>query len=138
MSIFECFTEEAIIQMDKNISEFNYSYMCNSKWKKVFLAILKNKNIINDCLIVDCTNGTINKILLEKISDTPEKYVHHDYISQEITQGEYPTPYKYIEYIEFSKKYNQDVVQIKNILSKIGLFEWEENNITLKLIGYRK
>ncbi len=146
MSIFKYFLEKEIIKMDKNISKYNYSYMCNSKWEKIFLEILKNRNIITDCLIVDHTNGTVNRILWDKVLDTSKKYIHHDYISEEITQGEYPTPYKYIEYIEFPKKYktkfsvkksNQDVDKIKNILSQIGIFEWEEDDMTLKLIGYR-
>ncbi len=145
MNIFDSFSKEEIIRMDKNISSYNHSYMCNSKWKKVFLEIVKNKNIIDDCIIVDIANGTVNRILWDKISDTPEKYIHYDYISEEITQGEYLTPYKYIEYVEFPKKYktkfsvrnsNQNTEEIKNILSQIGIFEWEEDDMTLKLLGY--
>ncbi len=144
-------SEDVKQNLDKLLSKFSYSCMNNSKWKKVFIEILRNNEFIKRCEIYDYINPNINELLLDNISESSFEEISSEYISEKITTGEYSTPYKYIEYIEFLKKWEnkpyalaktiiikQDTDKIKEILSKMGLFEWEEDNNSLKLLGYKK
>ncbi len=144
--------EQFKIELDKLIAQFNYSYMSNSKWKKLFAEILKNRKLIRHCEIYDYINPCVNEIAWYKISKKSYLEVDKEYISEKLITGEYSTPYKYIEYIEFLKEWKvyskyaliepkiekQDTDEIKKVLSKIGMFEWEEDEKSLRIIAYRK
>ena len=145
-------TEAAKLKLEKRINSFSESYMSNSKWKRVFMELLKHKSVIRKCEIFDFSNSGINLIHWKNVNGDYSKYLTQEYISNHLTTSEYPkTYYKEIEYIEFPKcwkeetKYelvrninemSQDTETIKTLLSKIGQFEWGEDEDTLKLIGY--
>ncbi len=95
--------EEYRIKYDKLLKQFSYSCMSDTKWKKLFIEILKNKELIGHCEIFDYTNGVVNEIRFEELTQNSYKKVFDDYICEDILTGEHPTIYKYIEFIEFRK-----------------------------------
>lgn len=145
-------TKEAEQKLEQITSSFSQSYMNNAKWEKVFTEIINNRDLIKKCEIYDLLYSGINEIKWP-IVDEQQKHITQTYISQDYTTSEYPkTLYKTIVYIEFpkywsnqaketlvlEKRITQNTDKIKEKISKLGLFEWEEEEGYLRLMGYRK
>jgi hypothetical protein len=136
---------------DKKIELYENKFMNNAKWKRIFLAIFSNTHCIKKCEIIDFfSNATITlKTNLQNIE--PENYIFSDCIDNFLFEtGEYAVSYREIEYIEFKKCWKgnsigmliepktmeQDINKIKEVLSKIGKFEWDETEEYLRIKGY--
>ena len=143
--------EEWVRKRERKLSEFSYSFMNNSKWRKVFIAICENKEIFKKCEIHDFFGRCFNEIIFRKIDEDYIDYISSSYLNNYFTTSEYKTPYIEIEFIEFLKYWNdepigllikpkqetQDTHAIKALLEIIGQFQWEENEKHLRIIGYR-
>lgn len=85
----------------------------------------------------------------------PQTYaqgIRDGYISQRLTTSEKPTLYAEIEYIEFAKFYDftsrgallspghksQDLDTIARYLERLGKFEMEPGEQSLKIYGYKR
>jgi hypothetical protein len=140
-------------EIEKRISSYENKYMNNSKWKKLFLTIFSNINIIKQCEIRDFFNSGYIYIKTNLNNIEYKNYIHNECIDNNLFSGsEYPVcNYKEIEYLEFAKYWNeeasgrllkqkiieQDINKIKETISKIGIFEWEETEKYLRIIGYK-
>ncbi|WP_338731357.1 DUF6678 family protein [Mangrovimonas cancribranchiae] len=129
-------TEKSI---EKIIRESNFSsFMNNSKWEKL-LEILIEKF---DSLLI-----RYKLIGREKILETEFNIVDFSPFFIE------PILYKEIEWIEFPQKmiminnkrvsrqtifeHHQNISEIENLINKIGVFDLEKDNGTLRLYGYK-
>jgi hypothetical protein len=147
-------TEESYIKyidkLNKKIETFDNKFMNNSKWKKVFMKIYSNVNIIKQCEAVDFFSSCIN--ILNTNLQNPQEYIFDDFVDNKIfIAGEYSISYREIEYLEFKKSWEgeyigrlvnpkilpQDINKIKKTISEIGKFQWEEGENYLRLIGYK-
>ena len=132
-----------MVLTEKNIEniihENNFSsFMNNSKWEKLF------ENLIEGFDSVFIRYKLIGR---EKIEETEFDMVDFNPYFIE------PVLYKEIEWIEFPQKmliinnkrisrqtiseYNQDASEIENLINKIGAFDLERSNGTLRLYGYK-
>jgi hypothetical protein len=110
--------------------------MNNSKWKKLFLTIFENNNIITECEIVDFFSGTYRFIKNKLENINYMDYIYSDCIDEKLITGEHTVSYREIEYIKF-KKLKQDVEKTKEIITKTGKYEWEETEEHLRIYGYK-
>lgn len=147
----EDYFDEHQKRIDKRIAQFSNSFLNNAKWKKVFLTIFSNVDLVKQCEIKDFFSSCYVDLRTELQDVKFEKFIYSDYIDEFITTGEYPISYREIEYLEFLKSWNgkfigklvkskpitQDTEKIKKILSTVGQFEWEEYDNSVRLIAYR-
>lgn len=134
--------DDYVFKLDKQLKQFSYSYMNNSKWKKLFIAIFQNTNLIKQCVVVNIFESGINQLRLD--TPTVEQDIHQEFMSNSLNTGEYAIYYKGICYIEFLKTYQtnpkpmeQNIQEIKKYLSHFGVFEFEETKNYLRVMGYR-
>lgn len=134
--------DDYIIKLDKQLKKFNHSYMNNSKWKKLFIAIFQNTDLIKQCVVVNLFESANNQLKLDVINF--EQEIHQEFMANSLNTGEYAIYYKGICYIEFLKIYQtkptlikQNIQEIKHYLSGFGMFEFEETKDYLRVIGYR-
>ena len=124
--------------------------MSNAKWRKLFTAIIAHKNLIKQCEIYDFFGYCVNEIAWHKVGNDSDLYIQEDYISENITTGEYPTYYREIEYIEFKVRWQkayigklvppiyetQDLNAIETLLHSIGQFQLLKTEESLRVLGY--
>lgn len=146
--------------INEKIETYDCRHMSNTKWRKLFLVILKNINIVKQCEIVEfvfdnCGIHWINDMKLTINIDIIDEYLFEDYISERLAGGHNPISYREINYIEFRKYYHKDVSrpspphnkydtvnaeqdldEIKRIISATGKFYWEETEQYLRILGY--
>ena len=139
--------------LDKKIASYDNWFMSNTKWKKLFLTIFENTNVIKQCEIVVFrleNFNWINNVNLNIKLDEVDKYLYDDYIDVCLSGGHDTLCYREIEYLEF-RKYNyewigsavlkkeelQNTSFIKEVISKIGLFHWEETEEYIRIYGYK-
>jgi hypothetical protein len=149
-------TEEAYIKnrirTDKKIKTYGNRFMNNSKWKKLFLAIFSNIDLIKQCGVMDFFSSSIITLKTNLGDIEPEKYIYNDCIDNILFEtGEYTVSYKEIEYLEFKRQWRntendfpgnfkimeQDTSKIKETLRKTGQYEWEETGECLRIMGYK-
>ncbi len=152
----QCFMSQAYFdqhqeRINKRIQQFSNAFFNNAKWKRVFLTICANTEVIKHCEISDFFSDCIVDLNFKKKSINFEDYLHLDYIDPFITTADGPISYREIEYLAFNKSWNgeyvgalvkrkqitQDTNSIKEIISAIGQFEWEEDENALRLMAYR-
>ena len=141
--------------LDKKIENYNGWFMNNTKWKKTFLTIFENLDTVKQCEIVEFTLENYrmrwcNNVKLGKNIEEAKKYLLDDYIHEHLAGGHDPISYREIEYLEF-RKYDyqkigalvtkkevlQNTNKIKELLSKIGQFYWEETEEYIRIYGYK-
>lgn len=134
--------DDYVFKLDKQLKQFSYSYMNNSKWKKLFIAIFQNTNLIKQCVVVNIFESGINQLRLD--TPTVEKNIYQEFMLNSLNTGEYAIYYKGICYIEFLKTHQtnpksmeQNIQEIKKYLSNFGIFEFEETKNYLRVMGYR-
>ena len=143
----------------KKIETYDCRHMSNTKWRKLFLTILRNTDTIKQCEIVEFVfeNGVhwVNDMKLTVNIDIIDEYLFEDYISERLAGGHNSISYREINYVEFRKYYHkyvprpfpphnkhdvvkaqQDLGEIKRIISAIGQFYWEETKHYLRILGY--
>jgi len=146
--------------LDQKIQSFDCCLMSNSKWRRLFLAILENKSIIKHCEIAEFAfknNAThwVNSMKLDDENIKGAEFIFGDYIDEHFAGGHNPISYREIEYIEFRKIYfcrtshpvhklkhedvrmEQDLELIKKILSNVGQFCWDETDQYKRILGYK-
>jgi hypothetical protein len=136
--------------INKKIGMYNNRFMNNPKWKKLFYTIFINSDIIKQCEISDFFGYQVIELKLNKNIKEVNEYLFDDFIDEYLTDAEYPISYREIEYLEFRKNkpewigravlkteklQNTDI--IKEIISKIGQFHWEENENYIRIYGYK-
>ncbi|PKH52450.1 hypothetical protein CXF68_17895 [Tenacibaculum sp. Bg11-29] len=126
-------------KIDKIIQENNFSsFMNESKWEKLFENLIEEF----DSIII-----RYKLIGLDKITEMEYDIVDFRPFFIE------PVFYKEIEWIEFPQKMQiiinkrvsrqmvselkQDVIKIEKTINKIGVFDMEKENGTLRLYGYK-
>jgi hypothetical protein len=136
------FTEDAYIKnknrTDKKIAAFNTKYMNNAKWKKLFLVLCSHIGYIKYCEIHDFFSSS--RIFLKRnLQNTAYKnYIYTDCIDNCLFEtGEYAVSYREIEYIILAGRNKQDTNTIKELITKTGRYEWDENEAYVRIIGYR-
>lgn len=86
------FTEEAYIKhkhrVDKKIKTFNYRYMNNSKWKKLFITIFANTEIIQWCEVVDFFSSSVILTKTTAQNSKPEQYIYNNCIDDYLVTAE--------------------------------------------------
>jgi hypothetical protein len=103
----------------------------------LFLTICSNDDIIKSCEIIDFFSSTYIYLKSDLRNTDFDPYINADCIDDYLFEtGEYAVSYREIEYIEFKKISEQDTDKIKEILSKIGKFEWAETEEYLRIKGY--
>jgi len=133
--------------------------MNNTKWRKLFLTILRNSATVKQCEIVEFVFKDrvywVNNMKLTIDINAINDHICEDFISAHLAGGHDPIAYREIDYIEFRKYYNkevlrpspphnkydiikteQDLGEIKRIISEIGQFYWEETDESLRILGY--
>ena len=153
----EWYTEKMKL-LDKKVKTYENRFMSNTKWKKLFLTIFSNVDVIKQCEIVVLTISEIidktivwtNNVELTRSIDEVNKYLFDDYIDTYLAGGHNPISYREIEYLEF-KKYNyqwigtavlkkeilQNTNDIKVLISKTGQFHWKETEEYIRIYGYK-
>jgi hypothetical protein len=147
------FTEEAYIKnkkrTEKKIESYENRFMSNAKWRKLFLTIYSNYDIIKSCEIIDFFSSTYIYLRNDLKDMDFDKYINADCIDNYLITGEYTISFKEIEYIEFKKKseekakaekkneFDQDIKEIKEIIAKTGKYEFEETENYLRIYGYK-
>lgn len=133
--------DDYILKLDKQLKKFNHSYMNNSKWKKLFIAIFQNAALIKQCEVVNLFEPAINQLKLDVINF--EQEIYQEFMANSLNTGEYAIYHKGICYIEFLKIYQiapepieQNIQEIKKYLSNFGVFEFEETDDYLRVLGY--
>lgn len=138
-------------RIDKKVQDFSNCYLNNAKWKKVFLTICSNADLFKHCEIRDFFSSCFVYLRTELKDINFDDFIYSDHIDQSITTADGPISFREIEYLEFekswdgefigklvqSKRFTQDTEKIKEILSTIGQFEWEEYENSIRLIAYR-
>jgi hypothetical protein len=147
-------TEEAYLKnkarSDKKIKTYDNEFMNNSKWKRLFLTIFSNIDLITHCEVIDFFSSSIITLRTNSKNTEPEKYIYNDCIDNILFEtGEYAVSYREIEYLEFKKQWKneeigkqgnqkeQDTNKIKEIIKKTGQYEWEETDEYLRILGYK-
>ncbi|MDR1284609.1 MAG: hypothetical protein LBJ88_00210 [Campylobacteraceae bacterium] len=141
--------------VNKKISSFENRFMSNSKWKRLFLTLFENIDIVKLCEVRDFFNPCFIFITTDLQSIDYGKHVHNECIDKILLDnsldGGDACYYREIEYLEFLKYWKggkfgrlmtpkiiyQDTNKIKEIISKIGKFELEETEEYLRVIGYK-
>lgn len=125
--------------IEKIIRENNFSsFMNNTKWEKLFAHLIEE---------FDSVFIRFKLVEREKIEETEFDSIDFNPYFIE------PVLYKEVEWIEFPPKillvrnkrisrqtiseHNQNTSKIEKLINKIGVFDLENNNGTLKLYGYK-
>ena len=142
MKSFDLYKHEQ--KLDKTISSnYQYSFMSNTKWKKLFSALDIPELIFDQIILKKVNTDMPYRTWVPQKDDLEDKWVsegenEYSYFYKEIEWIEIPKivkPYGY-ENIPF-KHYIQDIELIKNILEEIGKFEIEITDIGFKIFGYK-
>lgn len=137
-------------KLANRLNEFSGSFMSNAKWKKLFLKLSKNKDIVSKCFIKDVFEENLNDIEIPSVENFLNTF--HDKGVKDVTTGGTLT-FKQIEWIEFPiqwttkremrgqtlepQKFTQDLLQIRKILHEVGQLEIELNEDKLVIYGYK-
>jgi hypothetical protein len=136
--------------LDNRIEGFSGKFMNNAKWRKLFMALSENHDIIGKC--------RVKLVMRETPIDLPipsrDEYAsvfRKESVDDILTCG--PFDFREIEWVEFPKqwiverqmrlvtlepfKYEQDILELKRIIDEIGLFEIEIDDKHLVLYGYK-
>lgn len=139
-------------RLGKKLAEFRFSFMSDAKWRKLFATICAEGSPAQQCEIYDFFGSCVNEIRFALPAADYAQGIRDGYISQRLTTSEKPTLYAEIEYIEFAKFYDfasrgallppeyksQDLDAIARYLERLGKFEIEPGEQSLKIYGYRR
>lgn len=139
-------------RLDKKLAEFRFGFMSDAKWRKLFSAICAEGSPARQCEIYDFFGSCVNEIRFALPAADYAQGICENYISQRLTTSEKPTLYAEIEYIEFAKFYDfasrgallppehksQDLDAIARYLERLGKFEMEPGEQSLKIYGYKR
>ena len=134
-------------RLGKKLAEFRFAI-----WRKLFSAICAEGSPARLCEIYDFFGSCVNEIRFALPAADYAQGICENYISQRLTTSEKPTLYAEIEYIEFAKFYDftsrgalllpehksQDLDAIARYLERLGKFEIEPGEQSLKIYGYRR
>jgi|GEM_PF-148074 len=129
-------------RIDKRIEKFSNSFLNNSKWRKLLLTIFSNTDLIQHCEINDFFSNCIVNLRIQKKNIKFEDFIYSTHIDPFITTADGPISYREIEFLAFDKSWHgefvgrlvqrkvftQDMKRIRELLSAIGKFEWEEHD----------
>lgn len=137
-------------KLANRLNEFSSSFMSNAKWKKLFLKLSENKDIVCKCFIKDIFDDNLHEIEIPSAENFLNTF--HDKGIKDVTTGGSLT-FKQIEYLEFPTqwaitremrgqilephKFTQDLLQIRKILHEVGQLEIELNEDKLVIYGYK-
>jgi hypothetical protein len=144
-------TKEAYIKnktrTEKKIKAYKSSFMSNTKWRKLFLTIYLNHDLIKSCEIIDFFSSTYVYLRNDLKDIDFDQYINTDCIDNYLITGEYTVSFKEIEYIEFKKQwkektgteeeFEQNIKKIKEIIMATGKYEFEETENYLRIYGYK-
>ena len=139
-------------RLDKKLAEFRFDFMSDAKWRKLFSAICAEGSPARQCEIYEIFGSCVNEIRFALPAADYAQGICKNYISQRLTTSEKPTLYAEIEYIEFAKVYDfasrgallppehksQDLDAIARYLERLGKFEMELGEQSLKIYGYKR
>jgi len=154
--------KEKMELLDKKIESYNACFMSNAKWRKLFLTIFDNLDIIEQCEIVVLNISNMddkniiwtNDVNLTNSKNKINNYILDDYIDTPLAGGHDPISYREIEYLEFRKhwtkvihkknqwspewvKKEQNLNKIKERISDAGKFQWEGTEEYIRIYGYK-
>ncbi|MDQ1164717.1 hypothetical protein [Flavobacterium sp. SORGH_AS_0622] len=135
--------EEIDQKLDQTIKQkFSSGYMSNKKWVKLIDTFVENAELIK--------RGEIKKVLEEKIGlifISENLQYEFDYWNigfEGVNSFGGWLLYKEIEFLKFPAKFQnensyqeQDLIEIKEIINKIGVFEMTDQNDELILFCYK-
>lgn len=139
-------------RLGKKLAEFRFGFMSDAKWRKLFSAICAEGSPAQQCEIYDFFGSCVNEIRFALPAADYAQGIRDSYISQRLATSEKPTLYAEIEYIEFAEFYDfasrgallppehksQDLDAIARYLERLGKFEMESGEQSLKIYGYRR
>jgi hypothetical protein len=144
-------TDRYLRLQERKIKEFSGRFMNNTKWFKLFKTLSENSEVIKKCSIINIYDDVSRTI---EIPTQEEFFIVYDEkgIKDEPTAGG-PMLFKEIRWIEFPATwsiqrtmrdevlqplvFDQNLDLIENILVKTGELEIEQDEICLKVYGYR-
>ena len=110
------------------------SFMSNTKWEKLFIAVKNSEISLSDGTRKDISCDVIRRFNLKKDGLYIFNGKHYRYSTYDIGDGG-PVDYRDIEWVFVPS--NNDLNALKNLIDGLGLYEYDINEDGMKIYGYK-